>query len=194
MVVLVPTRFAVLLAAAFLFVSGCVGGPNLPRVVQVQEGQRTTVRLIQFSNGQAMSLQNASSGSAGEVYSKDTSNPFAKVIKDAQLQALLDVLADKGMYSADSASVPPDARDALLVDQGSKRWVLYRRHAGMQQDELPFHEAKSYFLSVWNGATAYHTGNPDLKGENDRVRAEAEAARRKLLEIQRKQGTQGKQQ
>lgn len=190
MVVLLPSRYAVLLAAAFPFVSGCVGTPNLPRVVQVVEGQRTTVRLIQFSNGQTMSLQNVSSGSASDVYSpKDPTkqDPMAKVVKDAQLQALLDVLAEKGMYSSESKSVPPDARDALVVEQSGKRWVLFRRQMGMQQEELPFHEAKSYFLSVWNGATAYHTGNADLRGENERVRAEAEAARRKLQGIQRKQ-------
>lgn len=197
MVVLLPSRFAVLLAAAFPFVSGCVGTPNLPRVVQVQEGQRTTVRLIQFADGQTMSLQNLSSGSASDVYSpKDPTkqDPMAKVVKDAQLQALLDVLAEKGLHSSGSQSVPPDARDALLVEQKGQRWVLFRRQAGMQQDELPFHEAKAYFLSVWNGATAYHTGNVDLRGENERVRAEAQAAQRRLLEVQRKQAIQGKQQ
>lgn len=183
MVVLAPSRFTVLLVAAFLGSGGCVGGANLPRELQVQPGQRTTVRLMQFQQNQSqvLTLQNASSGSAAEVYSDKRADPFAKVVSDAQLQALLDVFAEKGVFRNGLASVPPEARDALIVQQDDRRWVFSRRQAGLQQEELPFHEAKAYFLSVWNSATAYHTPGderPDLKAEQDRLRTEAQ--KRKL--------------
>ncbi len=182
MVVLVPTKFAVLLAAACALAGGCASGPNLPRALAIEAGRRTTVRMMQFSTGQVFSLQNASSGSADDVYSDKRADPLAKVIPDEQLQKLLDVLAEKGAFQGTS-TVPPDARDALIVQQDEKRWAFYRRQAGLQQEELAFHEAKAYFLSVWNGATAYHTTDPDttdLKAAQDKAKADAQAMKRKL--------------
>lgn len=177
-----------LLAAAFLLSGGCVGGPNLPRVVQVTTGQRTTVKLVPFTGGQVFTLQNKSSGSAEKVYSERTTDPMTKVIDDDQLQKLLDVFAEKGAFRSGTATVPPDARDALLVQQGDQRWAFYRRLAGMQEQELAFHEAKSYFLSVWNGAIAYHTTDQDrvdLRAEGDRVRTQSQASKKKLQGIDR---------
>lgn len=183
MVVLAPHRFTVLLAAALFGSGGCVGGPNLPREVQVQQGERTLVRLMQFQQNQAMSLQNASSGSANDVYSDRRADPLAKVVSDAQLQALLDVLAEKGVFKLGASSVPPDARDALVVQQGNRRWVICRRQPGLQQEELPFHEAKAYFLSVWNSATSYHSADvdpADLRAEQERIKAGSRGAVQKL--------------
>lgn len=194
MVVHVPRFAAVLRVAAFLAAAGCASGPSLPRGLQIEPGQRTTVRLMQVTTGQVFTLQNASSGSAGAVYSDERTDQLTKVLTDAQLQALLDVFTDKGMFVPREASVPPDARDALVVLQGDRRWVWSRRLAGTAESELPFHEAKAYFLSMYNQATAYHgnSGNsrtgddrPDLKAENDRVRSEAAAAKRKLEGIRR---------
>lgn len=175
-----------LLAAAFLHSGGCVGGPNLPRVVQVTAGQRTTVKLVPFTGGQVFTLQNKSSGSAEKVYSKDN-DPMTKVVTDEQLQKLLDVFAEKGAFGS-GAQVPPDARDALVVQQGDQRWAFYRRLAGVQEQELAFHEAKTYFLSVWNGAIAYHTTDQDrvdLRAEGDRVRSQGQASKKKLQGIDR---------
>jgi hypothetical protein len=183
MVVLAPPRFTVLLAAAFFGSGGCVGGPNLSRELEVRPGERTTVRLMQFQQNQVLTLQNASSGSANEVYSDRRTDPLAKVVDDAQLQALLDVLAEKGLFKLGAASVPPDARDALVVQQNDRRWVFSRRLAGMQQEELQFHEAKAYFLSVWNGATSYHSADvdrADLRAEQARVKSDAREAVRKI--------------
>jgi len=190
MVVHVPKKSAVLWIAAFLAAAGCVGGPSLPRAVQIEPGRRTTVRLMQFADGLVFTLQNASSGSAADVYSDPKGDHQTKVLADAQLQALLDVFTEKGMFAQGTASVPSDARDALVVQQNDRRWVWSRRSAADQQ----FTEVKAYFLSLYNDATAYHANSnngragdsrPDLKAENDRVRSEAAAAKRKLEGIRR---------
>lgn len=190
MVVHVPRISAVLRIAAFLAAAACASGPSLPRGLQIEPGKRTTVRLMQFANGLAFTLQNASSGSAADVYSDPKGDQQTKVLADAQLQALLDVFTDKGMFAQGTTSVPADAKDALVVLHGERRWVWSKRSATDQQ----FTDAKGYFLELYNQATAYHGNSgtrragdnrPDLKAENDRVRREAAAAKRKLEGIRR---------
>ena len=184
-----PPRFAVLLLAAGLVVS-CQSAPSLPRSVTIESGQPTHVTLVQVQGGMKFELQNASSGDAAAVYSDAKANPLAKVVPDAQLQALLDVFTQKGMFAASTTSVPPDARDVLAVDQPGRRWTWVRRQAGVQAAEADFHEAKAYFLEVYNSATAWHRGSgarPDLLSEQSRVKADADAAKRKLENLGRKQ-------
>jgi len=177
-----PTRTSALLLAALatLAITSCASGPA-PGPVRVTPGQRTTVRLVQFTTNQAFSLQNVSSGTAADVYSDAEGDRFAKVVTDAEMQALLDVLAAKGAFANPSATVPTGARDALIVQQGERRWLFARQRFGLQEAELPFHEAKACFLSVWNGATAYHSSKqaPDFPAESDRMRADSAAQREK---------------
>ena len=172
MVALGPTPSAWLLIAAFLAAAGCVGGGSLQRAVQVESGKRTTVQLVQFGGGpsvagRALSLQNASGVAAAPTNDQATPpDPLTKVVDDEQLQALLDVFTEKGVFANGLPSAPPDAQDALIVSHGGKRWVFSRRLVGLQQEELAFHEAKAYFVTVWNSATAYRgTGKdrPDFR-------------------------------
>ena len=184
-----PPRFAVLLLAAG-FVVGCQSAPSLPRSVTIESGQPTHVTLVQVQGGMKFELQNESSGDAAAVYSNASANPLAKVVPDAQLQALLDVFTAKGMFTTSVASVPPDARDVLTVDQPGRRWTWVRRQLGVQAAEADFHEAKAYFLEVYNSATAWHRGSgerPDLLSEQSRVKADADAAKKKLENLGRKQ-------
>jgi len=176
------TRSVVLLAASFLV--GCATDPGLPRAVTIEDGRPVRVLWQRVKEGQTFLLQNASSADADDFYA--SSSPFAKVAPDVQLQALLDVLAAKGMFDAGDAPVPPDARDVLVVDQGDRRWTWARRRAGMQTSEAAFHEARAYFLEVYNSSTAYHPSAkmPDLEAEQDRVRRDAESARRRLEQLQ----------
>ena len=81
-------------------------------------------------------------------------------------------------------------RDVLAVDQPGRRWTWVRRKAGVQAAEADFHEAKAYFLELYNSATAWHRGSgerPDLVGEQSRVKADADAAMKKLENLGRKQ-------
>lgn len=172
-----------MLGAILLTLGSCIGGPDLARAVQVQPGQRTSVRLLQGPGAQALTLQNASSGKAEKVYSNPASDPLTKVVTDAQLQTLLDVFAERKLFETALPTPPADARDALVVQQGERSWVFARRLAGLQQQEMAFHEAKSYFLSVWNGATAYHTSDidrADLRAEQERVKTGSREAVQKL--------------
>jgi hypothetical protein len=181
--------FAVLLTAAG-FVVGCQGGPELARSVTIEPGKPTHVTLVQVQGQMQFVLQNESSGAAASVYSSEKANPLAKVVADEQLQALLDVFTEKGLFATSITTVPPDARDILFVEQPGRRWTWARRRAGIQEAEGDFHEAKAYFLELYNSATAYHRGTtdrPDLLSEQDRVKAEADAAKKKLENLGRKQ-------
>ena len=187
-----PPGFAVLLLAAGLVV-GCQSTPSLPRSVTIESGQPTHVTLVQVRDGMKFELQNASSGDADAIYSDTKANPLAKVVPDAQLQALLDVFTAKGLFTKCVTSVPPDARDVLTVDQPGRRWTWVRRQAtfviergGMQTAEADFHEAKGYFLELYNSATAWHRGSgarPDLLSEQSRVDAKGDAAKKKLESV-----------
>jgi hypothetical protein len=184
-----PPGFAVLLMAAGLVV-GCQGGPSLPRSVTIESGQPTHVKLVQVQGQMQFELQNASSADTAAYYSSEKANPLAKVVPDAQLQALLDVFTAKGMFQTSITSVPPDARDVLTVEQPGHRWTWARRQRGLQAAEADFHEAKSYFLELYNSATAWHRSSadrPDLFSEQSRIKAEADAAKKKLEELGRKQ-------
>lgn len=182
------TRFAVLFAAGFAAASpfaGCAGGPALARAVTIEAGRPTRVLLAQLRERQTFLLQNASSTTAADFYGGDMP-ALAKIASDAQLQALLDILAEKGMFANGGGGVPPDALDALVVEQGGQRWTWARRRAGVQADEVAFHEARSYFLDLYNLSQAYHSADAslDLKAEQQRVRREAEAAKNRLQQLQ----------
>jgi hypothetical protein len=203
MVALAVPRFAMLLAAVCGIV-GCSSGPELPRAVTVTEGQRTVVGLYQVGTKLQLSLQNDSAtarnvtpassgqpvrlGQATEVYSKGSADG-RKVVTDAELQTLLDMFAAKGMFDSSLGAVPPNARDVLTVEQGDRRWIWARRQLGVQESEQAFHEARAYFLQLYNSAVAYHgagDAKPDFKEESSRAATEGEAAKNKLESARRK--------
>lgn len=175
-------RFVALFAAACA-AAACSSTPALPRAVEVAPGTRTVVRLVQFATGRNLSLQNASSGSSEQVYSDRSTEQLRKVVADDRLQALLDVFAAKGMF-ARAGTATPDARDALVVEQGERRWIWCRHLPGIAPSEADFHEASAYFLSVYNDAIAFQAGDPnqppDFASERNRAKSDGSAARRKL--------------
>lgn len=192
MVVQAPSRLTQLLVAAWLCVA-CSSGPSLKRSLTVTNTARTTVQLAAVSSKLTLTLQNESSGHAAEVYRAGAASPSTKVVPDADLQALLDVFSEKGMFEQALAAVPPDARDVLAVDHDGRRWIWARRRAGMQVDEQTFHEARAYFLSLYNSSVAYHgnssdTGEkrPNFSSENAKVKSSAAEARARLEEARRR--------
>jgi hypothetical protein len=178
-----PTRAA--LAAIPLLVAACASS----RPVQVVQGQRTRVVLTDVAAQRSFALQNASSGAANEVYSDRSADDAVKVVTDANLQQLLDVLATQGMFERAAAAAAPDARDLLVVESGGRRWVWSRRLRGIDAAELPFHEARSYFLTFYNSVVAWHAGDVDRQGfaaEQARAQQGGEAARQRLEQLQRR--------
>lgn len=168
-----PSTSAAFWLAAFCAAAGCAGVPSLPRAVTVEEGRRTTVRLIQFADGgRAFTLQNDSSGRAVEVYSDTQIDPATKVVSDVQLQRLLDVFADSGLFVGASSSVPAEARSAIIITQNGRRHALHGAFYEAARKQA-FSRAQAYFLTVYNGATAYHSADlhrRDLEAERDRAR------------------------
>lgn len=165
--------------------AGCAGEPPLRRSVAVAAGAPTVVRYLDVKGTMALSLQNASAGVATDVYRADsgTIDPGAKVVADAELQALLDIFSERGLFAVAANEVPADALDALIVQQDGQRWVFPRRLRGVQQAEAAFHEGRAYFLALYNDVTAYHgTGadRPDFQSEQRRAADDGRAARAKL--------------
>jgi hypothetical protein len=134
-----------------------------------------------------LTLQNETAGYAKDVYRDDSPDKALKVVPDAELQLLLDVFAEQGMFAAQPPP-GPDALDVLVVAQAGRTWSWARRQRGMQASEMPFLQAKQYFLNVYNGNTAYHgTGDqkPDFRNERLRAQDEAAAASRRLRDLPR---------
>ncbi len=188
MAVLVPTTSTALRAvlrnvfgsAALLAAAACASGPSLERALTIEQGRRTTVRLMQFTEGRVFTLQNKSSGSAAEVYSDTRSDTMTKVVDDEMLQKLLDVFAERGLFASASSRAPAEADDAVIVEQGDRRFVFHRRAPGAAAS---YGEAMGYFLNVYNQAEAFHSSTihlGDLRAERSRVQTDADTARRKL--------------
>jgi hypothetical protein len=181
-------RIATLVAASAVavLVGACAGAPPGATVVA---GQRTRVALTDVTSGRSFVLQNASSGSAHEVYSERSGDQAVKVVADPDLQQLLDVLADRGMFETAAEQPARDARDLLIVEAAGRRWVWSRRLRGIDATELQFHEARSYFLTFYNQVMAYHAGDIDKQGlqdENARAQQGGEAAKSRLEQYQRR--------
>jgi len=174
-----------LLAACF---ASCAGGPGLSRSVTIVEGQPTRVTLMQVKEQRTFLLQNASSTAAEAFYADWQKHPLGKVVPDDRLQTLLDVFAERGLFETGSGGVPLNARDVLRVEHGGRTWTWARVHAGVQQEEAVVHEARAYFLEVYNSSMAYRPSDPkdrpDLTAEQLRARDEAEAAKRRLERLQ----------
>lgn len=180
-------RTAVLLAAT-VFV-GCASDPDLPRAIQLEPGRPTRVTLHQVRERQTFLLQNASSTEAVDFYDGDMP-PLAKIAPDARLQVLLDIFAEKGMFTPRPGTVPADARDVLTVEHAGRSWIWARRAAATAPDQAAFHEARAYFFELYNQSIAYHTGTAvdrqRLKAERERAQRDADAARSRLEQLQEK--------
>jgi hypothetical protein len=188
-------RFAQLLVAASVAVA-CSSAPSYKRDLTIVPGERTTVRLAQVNGALALSLQNHSAERPDQVYRADSAeiDPGLKIVADVNLQSLLDVFSEKGMFAQYLPEVPAGSRDVLTVEQGQRRWVwaisadrrrrIAQQQQGTDQAERTFHEARAEFLTLYNSSDAFHgssgTGRdaPDFGAEQRRL--EADRARRNL--------------
>lgn len=176
-------RSALLLLAA-CSATGCASGPALPRELSVRAGQPTAVALLQVKDDLRLTLVNLSAvPEDSAIYEADSHDPGCKFLADEELQALLDVLAAKGMFQVATPTPAPGAIDVLVVEHGGQRWTWSRRQRGVQVAEQNFHEARAYFMAAYNSVVAYHgtgRGRPDLDSEAARKRRAGNAARRNL--------------
>lgn len=193
MIALALVRIASPLASATLaaaLLAACASGPTLQRSVVVEPGSKTVVRYLDVKGTLSLSLQNDSAAAPAKVYGADTAtiDPGAKVVDDAELQALLDVYTESGLFAGARDEVPADALDALVVEQAGRRWVFARRLRGVQQAEAAFHEGRAYFHALYNSVTAFHgaaSERPDFKAERSRTATDGRSARQKLEDLRR---------
>src|SRR5262245_61258429 len=98
--------------------------PALPRAVTVEPGQRVRVELADRTSQRTFALQNVSSGTRSDVYAG--TDALVKVVDDAALQRLLDVLAGQGMFDRAGPAAEPGAKAAIVVETAQRRFVWSR--------------------------------------------------------------------
>lgn len=164
-------RISLLIAAI-----GLAGCSSLPRSVTIEQGKSSSFALVS-KNGPVLTLRNDSGGHKGDVYSggQDT---LAKVVPDAEMQALLDIFTAEDLFKLSLPSLPGGARDVLRFESGGKRWFWARRGSYTDPREAAFNKARAYFLSLYNGSTAYHSGPSSNDGRYPEFLTPQEQARR----------------
>lgn len=178
-------RFCSLPSLSAVLLLACSSSPSLPRQLTVNQGQRTRVVLTQTSAGTRFTLQNESSGSREEVYKDPKADHTAKVVPDAQLQTLLDLLANEDFFQRAGGSAAPGARELITVEQGERHWVLSRGMPKGPDDPvfMSFYRCREYVLAAYNNATGFHeekvTG-ADLEHERDALNQSNRSSREKL--------------
>lgn len=174
--------FSSLLAVGLL---ACAAQPGTSKGPRVELGRRAMVRYVQVASGQAFSLRNTSSGSKAEVYGDPQRDRLTKVIGDATLQALIDVLGEQGMFLHSQPVASNDAKECLVVELPERKWVWTKTRGSSA--EPAFVAARGYFLTMYNQTTAYHGSSgeapPNLAEQNERLQRDAAAAREKLLQL-----------
>lgn len=174
-----PLALRTSLLLATLGLAAC---SSLPRSITVREGEPTTFSLVS-RRGPKLTLQNASSGKTQDIYGK-ANDQLRKVVSDAELQALLDVFTAEKLFEQSVPRLPGNARDVLRLQQGPQSWMWARRGSFNDPREAAFNEARGYFLSLYNGSTAYHTGPSSDDGAYPTFLTEQELQRRDA-ELQR---------
>jgi hypothetical protein len=159
-----------------LFAACAASSAAAPRV---EEGQRTRVLLTDTRSGRTIVLQNVTSGSRSEVYREGGGDEMVKVVEDQELQRLLDVLAEQGMFDHAGAAPAPGATSVLAVEQPGRAFVWSRPVATVDSlDRVrAFDLGRGCVMTVYNAATSYHAS--DLKSADAApVREAFESARR----------------
>jgi len=164
-------RMSLLLATMGLAACG-----SLPRSVTIHPGEAATVSLT-YKNGLRFTLRNDSSILPNQAYGR-SGDQMSKVVPDAALQALLDVYTAEKLFDQSLQSVPGASRDVLLLEQSGKKWYWVRRGSFTDPGELAFQKASQYFLELYNGSTAYHTGPSSKDGRYPAFMTEKELQRR----------------
>ena len=155
---------------------GLAACSSLPRSLTVRPGETATISLV-YKSGPRFTLRNDSGGSPGKIYSGG-GDQLSKVVPDAELQALLDVFTAEKLFDLSQSSLPGNSRDVLRLDQGGKTWFWARRGSFTDPREAAFNKASQYFLSLYNGSTAYHSGPSSQDGHYPSFLTEQELARR----------------
>lgn len=171
MVLRQSVRISLLLGAA-----GLVACSTLPRSLTVRTGEASTFSLLS-RRGPKLTLRNDSSRPAELVYSQ-ASDQMCKVVPDSELQALLDVFTAEKLFELSMEHIPAKARDVLQLQHNGKIWYWARRGSFTDPREAAFNKARAYFLSLYNGSTAYHSDPNSKDGQYPSFLTAEEQARR----------------
>lgn len=171
MVAPLTVRISLLLAAI-----GLAGCSSLPRSLTIEQG-KTAVFSLASKNGPVLSLRNDSGGHPDVVYRRGN-DQLSKVVPDAEMQALFDVFTAEELFKLSLPSQPGGARDVLRLEKGGKRYFWVRRGSFTDPREAAFNKARAYFLTLYNGSTAYHSGPSSEDGAYPEFLTDKEQARR----------------
>jgi hypothetical protein len=165
-------RFRLGAALLGVVVAACSSQPKLRRQVTIAEGQQVRVVLAGTST-RPLELRNLPHSSPQAFYSDPQTSSTTKIVADAELQTLLDVLAATGMFAAAGPTEPPGSKDTLTVEIDGKRHVWSRPRA--RQENLAaikaFDQGRNYVISLFNSTMSLHT--TDLASPDGRAMREA---------------------
>lgn len=185
MVAPLTVRISLLICGTLLAACGA-----LPRSLIVAPGETSVFALIS-RKGPKLTLRNDSSGNPNEIYS-GTADQLSKVVPDAEMQALLDVFTAEELFDQSVSGVPSNARDVLRLEQSGNTWYWIRQGSFTDPREQAFNKARAYFLSLYNGSTAYHSGPSSEDGRYPSFLTEKERQRRQQeLQQLKKNGASG---
>lgn len=181
------------LAAAPLLGAGCSSGPDLTRVVTIEEGQPVSVRYEQYQSGLRQTLLTEGVVAAHELYSARESDPLAKVMSTEQMQVLLDALATYGFFDRARTLDPGESVSSIAV-RIDDRELLWAKRPTMELDELTgYHQALAAFLNLYNATEAFHSsGESRILDEGERIRRRNEEALRRARGAGEQDGGTGK--
>ena len=139
---------------------GCQSGPEIVRAVTLEPGDAVRVVYRDQAKGLALTLQNDSIETAQTLYSRGNADPFVKVARDADLQALLDALATYGFFQFARPVPPGGERPALLVEINNQLLTWERQVASLARPEdlQDFNSCSGLFLATYNGTDSFHAG------------------------------------
>ncbi|MFK7740552.1 MAG: hypothetical protein AB8H80_09515 [Planctomycetota bacterium] len=157
MVAQVLVRSLLLLVATGL--AGCAASgpakPTVSRPVVVREGEPCTLAMV-ASGGLTLTLQNESYVPPAEAYSR-SDDTGRKVVPDAELQALCDVLSLEELWQHALPRTPNDAREVVQLQNAGRTWTWARRGSFTDPREAAFRDVRNYFMALYNGNTAFHS-------------------------------------
>lgn len=169
-----------LLPLSALLLAQCASS-SLPRAVTVTKGERTSVTAQ--TRGTPLRLLNASSTSREKTYSDPTSDLSTKIVDDAALQGLLDILANEGFFDRAGSGVAP-VTGSIIVEQGAHRWVMNPPAVKDASDPelVVFGRCHEYVRATFNQTMGFQTRTDLTSRDLERLQAQRDLEAQQIRE------------
>ncbi len=159
----------------------CAGGPSLVRKVEVMKGSRALISVQQASLN--LTLVNQSSLTPARAKAARKADVSLKLIPDAQLQLLADMLGAEQFFEMASEVADPEARSWVTVVVNGKKHIVSGRAA---RGDFKYMQRFQRFITLFNtvySANDNFTGSKmttkEFKRASETINSDSNAVRRK---------------